>query len=98
MDETLLPDDFRDLGGPLRVELLADGAPVTLELAVEAVNPLPPHRLRAAPFSLLLLGPPKPLLPQATYRLAHPRRGHVEIFLVPVGQDAAATRYEATFN
>jgi hypothetical protein len=28
----------------------------------------------------------------------HPRRGTIEVFLVPIGQDAAGCRYEATFN
>jgi len=65
---------------------------------VVSIDPLPPHRLRAAPFTLILRGPRTPLLAQATYAVRHPRRGMIEIFLVPIGQDADGTRYEVTFN
>ena len=92
------PADFRGLDAPLRLESAAGGAGPAVELAVERVEDLPAHRLRAMPFSLVLRGPRAPLLPQATYRLEHPRLGPIELFLVPIGQDAEATRYEATFN
>jgi hypothetical protein len=98
MDTTLVPGDFRSLDAPLTVELRVDGKPATIALAVESVEDLPPHRLRPAPFSLILRGPRTPLLPQATYALAHPRLGPVEVFLVPIAQDAQGARYEATFN
>ena len=98
MADILVPGDFNALDAPLELEASVAGAPVRLQLAVEAVAPLPAHRLRAEPFSLVLRGPRTPLLPQATYALRHPHLGKIELFLVPVGQDAEATRYEALFN
>jgi hypothetical protein len=98
MADTLRPEDFRSLDAPLTIDLRVGEASARLELAVESVQDLPPHRLREAPFSLVLRGPRAPLLAQATYALAHPRLGPIELFLVPIGQDAQSTRYEATFN
>jgi hypothetical protein len=98
MPEILTPGDFSSLTGPLTLEARDAGALVPVELTVESVRALPPHRLRAAPFSLILRGPPSPMVPQAIYALRHPSLGVIELFLVPVGQDATATRYEATFN
>lgn len=98
MAEALQPDDFRTLAEPLSLDVKVAGAVVAVELTVESVDALPAHRLRAAPFSLVLRGPRSPMLRQATYALRHPRLGPIEVFLVPVGQDAEATRYEATFN
>jgi hypothetical protein len=96
-DTVITPDHFRGLAEPLRVALARDAA-VTVELRVQSVEALPAHRFRAEPFSLVLAGPPAPLLPQATYALRHPALGAIEVFLVPIGQDAESTRYEATFN
>ena len=95
MADALTPDDFRALSAPLTLE--APGA-AAVELTVESVKDLAPHRFRAAPFSLLLRGPAQPLLPQATYALRHPHLGVIELFLVPLARDAAAARYEAVFN
>ena len=98
MADTLVPDDFRALDGPLELVFDDAGASVTLQLFVAAVDALPEHRLREHPFSLVLRGPPTPVLTQAIYALRHPRLGVIELFLVPVGQDSQATRYEALFN
>ena len=49
------------------------------------------------PFAVLFNGPAEPVLAQATRRLAHPRLGELEIFLVPVGRDEAGCAYEAVF-
>lgn len=53
-----------------------------------------------APFSLLFEGPAQPLLPQATYGLAHAALGPapLDVFLVPVSHSPLGTRYEAVFN
>lgn len=48
-------------------------------------------------FSLVFRGGPAAPLPQATYRLAHADLGDLELFLVPLGPDAVAMRYEAAF-
>lgn len=77
----------------------ATDAPLAVTL-VEA-NPLPAHpgALRA-PFALLFEGPAQPLLPQATYGLAHAALGPapMDVFLVPVSRSPAGLRYEAVFN
>jgi hypothetical protein len=98
MAQPLVPDDFRGLTEPLRLDLERDGGVEPVELTVESVDSLPTHRLRALPFSLLLSGPPRPVLPQATYALRHPRLGTIDLFIVPLAQDASSARYEATFN
>jgi len=98
MSEELRPVDFRDLAAPLSMRVRIGETESTLELAVESVDPLPPHRLRAEPFSLILAGPASPALPQATYAVSHPTLGVIRLFLVPVSRDTAATRYEVTFN
>jgi hypothetical protein len=51
-----------------------------------------------APFSLVFAGPAEPILPQRTWPLEHPELGRFELFLVPVGRDAAGVRYEAVFG
>jgi hypothetical protein len=49
-------------------------------------------------FSLRFLGPPRPILPQAIYRLDNPAMGALEIFLVPLGPYDGGMRYEAVFT
>jgi hypothetical protein len=48
-------------------------------------------------FSLLFAAPKGPWLPQAIYRIAHPARGAMEIFLVPIGPIAEGNGYQAVF-
>lgn len=55
-------------------------------------------RLARHPFSLFFAGPRALLLPQATYRITHPAFEPMEIFIVPVGQDAQTYQYEAVFT
>jgi hypothetical protein len=98
MGELLRPADFRDLATPLTVDVSIGGATQSLALTVQSVTPLPSHRLRAEPFSLILAGPAAPALPQASYSVQHPRLGRVDLFLVPIARNATATQYEATFN
>ncbi len=49
-------------------------------------------------FSAFFSGPTNIFLPQGIYTLAHERMGAFDIFLVPVGRDEDAFRYEAVFN
>jgi hypothetical protein len=51
-----------------------------------------------APFALRFRGPAAPILPQSIYRLEHESVGPLEIFIVPIAQDAAGTTYEAVFG
>ena len=94
----LVPDDFRALVEPLTIEVRIGDNALKVELAVESVATLPPHSLRALPFSLVLRGPAAPALPQGTYPLSHPSLGFVPVFLVPIAADGQSRRYEATFN
>jgi hypothetical protein len=50
------------------------------------------------PFSLRFHGPQTPLLPQATYALEHPDFDRLDVFIVPIGQDAQRVEYEAVFG
>jgi hypothetical protein len=72
------------------------GATVELLLVEAEANDAGPHAPRP-PFSLLFHGPAEPLLPQATYRFAHPSLEAMEIFIVPLGRDEHGSTYEATF-
>jgi hypothetical protein len=74
------------------------GMPELLELELAAIERLPPHRYRAAPFTLAFRGPRRQPLTQGTYALGHPRLGDLELFLVPIGGDASTLTYEAIFN
>ena len=49
------------------------------------------------PFSLRFRVPLETVLPQQVFPLRHEQLGTLEIFLVPIGQDAGGVRYEAVF-
>ena len=89
--------DFSPLqGGRFDLNAGDDG---WVPLALIEANALTPHPSAVrAPFSLVFEGPAQPLLPQATYGLAHPTLGPLDIFLVPVARSPAGIRYEAVFN
>jgi hypothetical protein len=90
------------VGQPFRLFIAEAQA---LELSLSQVQALGPQNAAArtdrptrAPFSLVFLGPPSPVLPQRTYRFEHEQLGTFEIFIVPIGSDQAGTRYEAIFT
>ncbi|HXO21476.1 MAG TPA: hypothetical protein VOA87_16300 [Thermoanaerobaculia bacterium] len=85
------------LGSRFRVPL---GAADALELELVEVKGLGTVAgPRQEPFSLLFRGGPRDrYLPQSTYRLEHAEMGSFELFLVPLGADEVAMRYEAVFN
>ena len=57
----------------------------------------PPAHVQALEcFALRWIGPAG--LPQRTYSVRHPVLGETLIFIVPVGQDGTAGRYEAVFS
>jgi uncharacterized protein DUF6916 len=76
-------------------------AVLALTLAEATVSDVPggigPDGAERAQFSLVFSGPPQPFLPQGTYRLEHDELGALELFLVPIGPDADAMRYQAAF-
>ncbi len=49
-------------------------------------------------FSLLFRGPVDSFLPQRIYAMEHEVLGQMDLFLVPVGQEARGFVYEAIFN
>lgn len=55
-------------------------------------------RLDRHPFSLFFIGPKSYMLHQQTCHLTHQAMEPMDIFLVPVGQDAQAYHYEAVFT
>ncbi len=70
--------------------------PLDLVLAeLEEFGPAPSGRNA---FSLRFLGPSRPILPQAIYRLENAAMGPLEIFLVPLGPHQGGMRYEAVFT
>ena len=56
------------------------------------------HTPRREPFSLYFVGPVSPILPQAMYTFRGDTHTIEKLFIVPVGQDAEATEYEAVFT
>lgn len=75
----------------------------SVELRFERVAPLmkdaDPKRLKRRPFSMLFVGPREAFLPQMTYVLSHETLGeHLDIFLVPIEQNASGYLYEAVFT
>ena len=81
-----------------RFDVQGDGmAAVSAELVDVQALPAAPIQGRQ-PFTLLFAGPPEPRLPQRIYRLAHAQLPAQDVFLVPIGADAAGVRYEAVFN
>ena len=79
--DALKPEDFESLiGGVLLLEV--PGGPVECEIT--EVRRLPPHAVRAHPFTVILRGPRC--------------RPVVDLFVVPVGPDHAGLCYEITFN
>jgi hypothetical protein len=54
-------------------------------------------RLNRHPFSLYFIGPLSFKLEQQIYHVTHPALEAMDLFLVPIGQDAQAYQYEAVF-
>src|SRR5829696_8766336 len=99
MLETLTPAFFKEhVGSRFRLFLPGQG-PLELELGeIVLFEENPDHAPRKQPFSLLLVGPIRPMLQQAIYLLEHPTLGALDLFLVPIGPDKRGMRYEAAFN
>jgi hypothetical protein len=76
-------------------ELQAGEAAVPLKLA--KVDPAGNSGRPGGAFSLLLIAPQGPWLPQGVYPVAHPSLGVMEIFLVPIGPNSGGNGYQAVF-
>jgi hypothetical protein len=90
-------DDARALEGE-SLELSGgapDAAPLRVVVARARLLRSEPHMVQ---FSLLMRGPPQPLLAQDTYRARHASLGDYGFFVTPVGRDAQGVEYEACFS
>lgn len=86
-------------GEPFEVTVGEDTLATVLASASESTEsggPGPQGEQRRQ-FSLVFRGPVTPMLPQATYRVAHAELGELELFLVPIGSGDEGVRYEAAF-
>jgi hypothetical protein len=99
MLETFTPASFKEhVGSRFRLSLPGQ-EPLALELGeIILYEENPDHAPRKQPFSLILVGPMRPMLQQAIYPLEHPILGALDLFLVPIGPDKRGMRYEAAFN
>lgn len=86
------------LNTPFRVQV---NAPKPIDLTLVGVESRPSGATEEQGmerFSVFFLGSPEFLLPQSTYRLAHPQMGEFDVFLAAVGQEENGYRYEAVYN
>lgn len=99
LDRLTCADFSREVGASFR---LADGHPPDVSLVLVEAAELPRRAGRPdaprAPFTLVFRGPAGSVLPQRIHALECAALGRLEIFLVPVGRDAAGVLYEAVFN
>lgn len=76
-----------------------DGDTIELTLAEATLSPedqrVSGHR---EPFSLIFHGPVSPYAPQGTWPLEHAELEGLEVFLVPLGPEGDAMRYQAVFR
>ena len=90
---------FADRVGETFTIAAPDGDTLELTLAEATLEPegygVPGRR---APFSLIFHGPVSPYAPQGTWRLDHPELEGLELFLVPLGPNDGAMRYQAIFS
>ena len=96
------------MGDSMRILTLADFTPRlgtgfevafqagSLVLKLQSAQELPSMGRSGGSFRLEFIGPPQPMLPQATYPFRFGDEA-VGIFIVPIGQDPRGTRYEAIF-
>jgi hypothetical protein len=100
MHERPLLSDFEPhVGGSFELTGNTEPPGVAVELvAAERLSSGPDSADPDASFSLLFRGPHEPKLPQMIRHLEHPEVGGIDLFLVPVREDAEARYYEAIFN
>lgn len=86
-------DDFRPLQGKTIEASAEDGS---WRFVLAEVQELPQSPRTGGGFRLELHGPPQPVLPQKIYAF-DVGGGRHDIFIVPIGANAEAVRYEAVF-
>lgn len=93
--DRITADAFEALTG----ELELCGKNYAVKCIIKEVKRLPPHALRVAPpFSVQLLGPSTPILPQGMAVLRHAGLDELTVFVVPNGPGVGGFNYEITFN
>jgi hypothetical protein len=97
--DRLTVSDFKGHVGAAFPLGLPEGGPIELRLIEARGLGDPTDPGRRAPFSLIFLGPDRPMLEQRIHPIAHPTLGPLEVFLVPIGpdKDRAGLRYQAIF-
>lgn len=102
MLDQLTVDDFKGAIGQSFALQADDEATLDLELieasTLDAGVPSKDGKGVRNPFQIMFRGPADPIAPQRIYELENDGVGTLEIFLVPVGQDAAGVRYQAVFS
>ena len=99
MSEFQTEEQFKQyLNTPFRLQV---NAPKPIDLTLVGVESRPSDSAEEQGmerFSVYFSSPLEFLLPQSTYRLAHPEMGEFDVFLVAIGQDPDGYRYEAVYN
>ena len=99
MSEFQTAADFaKHVNTDFRVEL---ESPKPIEIKLISVTPrkIEPHEQAGMErFSVVFASPADIFLPQNTYRITHPEMGELDVFLVPIKQEADGFRYEAVYN
>jgi uncharacterized protein DUF6916 len=99
MSEFQTEEQFKQyLNTPFRLQV---NAPKPIDLTLVGVESRPSDSTEEQGmerFSVYFSSPLEFLLPQSTYRLAHPEMGEFDVFLVAIGQDPDGYRYEAVYN
>ena len=91
----LTVDDFEPHSGK-NFQLAAPNG--TLDLQLIEVRRLGQALREGGAFSLTFQSAPGPFVPQATYPIAHPELGTLEIFVVPLGPKNGGNQYEVIFT
>ncbi len=97
MLDTLRLEDFAPRIGE-RFRLSADTAHSLDVTLIEANGLGAGSQARRAPFSVMFLGPPRPVWAQRIYRVEHDAMGSFDLFLVPLGPRDGGMMYEAVFT
>ena len=92
---------FEPLAGDTFRVTPSEGEPFDVVLA--AVEPTPygdpsTYNGRKTPFSLLFLAENGAHVPQQICAVAHPDHGETDLFVVPLGPQGSAMRYEAVIS
>ena len=98
MLDRLTHDDFAGRVGERFTLAASSGDTIDLTLAEARKLPHGAEADRREPFSLIFNGPLSPYAPQGTWHVEHADIGALDIFLVPIGPEGEAMRYEAIFS